>query len=209
MRSSRDEWKYWLDNAERHFKDHKAKLVVDTEDFTVIDWRNANGSSEYYMSFFIDKRRGSLHIDGDLGSSIATWHNRLKIRDLKSYIYNDIGYYMEKFQCTSDDYIYDEDEVFEDLVELLEREAIDDYIENSDEFDDFDEFKDDIIDEIRNSIRGRLFIPSERLYEIATDIYPDAWEGLSSCGKSVDGRVYLWAIGFNMAVTQLEEGAIL
>ena len=209
MKYSKDEWKRWHEHAEHHFKDHKAKLVFDNEDFTVIDWRNKDGRGDYYINFFVDKRRGSLHIDGDLGSSIATWYNRLKISDIKSYIYNDVGYYMKKFQCTSDDYVYDEDEVFEDLVEMLDREAIDEYIETSDDFDDFDEFKDDVIDEICNSMRGRRFIPTDRLYEIATDIYQDAWEGLSSCGKSIDGRVYLWAIGFYMAVTQLEELGIL
>ena len=209
MRSSREEWKHWLEHAERHFINHKAKLVADTEDFTIIDWRNADGSGNYYINFFVDKRRGSLHVDGDLGSSIATWYNRLKISDLKSYIYKDVGYYMGKFQCTSDDYNYDEDEVFEDLVEMLDRETIDEYIETSAEFDDFDEFKKEVMDEISNSMRGEFFIPTDRLYEIATDIYQDAWEGLSSCGRFVNCRVYLWAIGFYMAVTQLEEQAIL
>jgi len=209
MRSSREEWNRCLEHAERHFKDHKAKLVADTEDYTIIDWRNADGRSDYFINFFVDKRRGSLHVDGDLGSSIATWYNRLTLSDLKSYIYRDVGYYMGKFQCTSDDYVYDEDEVFEDLVEMLDRDAIDKYIETSFDFDDFEDFKDVVMDEIGNSMRGRLFIPTDRLYEIATDIYQDAWEVLSSCGRSVDCRVYLWAIGFYMAVTQLEEKAIL
>ncbi|MBP5581804.1 MAG: hypothetical protein J6X85_08495 [Ruminococcus sp.] len=209
MNNSKNEWERWHEHAKNHFKEHKAKFVFDNEDFTVIDWRNKDGRSDYYINFFVDKRRGSLHIDGDLGSSIATWYNRLTIRDLKSYIYHDVGYYMKKFQCTSDKYVYDEDEVFEDLVEMLDRESIDEYIETSAEFDNFDEFKDDVIDEICNSMRGRLFIPNDRLYEIATDIYPDAWEGLSSCGRAIDGRVYLWAIGFYMAVTQLEELCIL
>lgn len=209
MRSSRDEWKYWFENAKKHFKNHKAKLIVNTEDFAMIDWRNANGSSSYYINFVVDKRRGSLHVDGDLGSSIATWHNRLEISDLKSYIYNDVGYYIGKFKCTSDDYVYDEDEVFKELVELLDRDAIDEYIEKSEEFDDFEEFKDNVINEIGNSMRGKMFIPTDRLCEIATNIYQDAMEGLCSCGKLIHGRVYLWAIGFYMAVTQLEEKAIL
>lgn len=202
-------WDEWLRHAQERFKNHKAKLVADTENFTIIDWRNADGRSDYYINFIVDKRRGSLHVDGDLGSSIATWHNRLKISDLKSYIFNDVGYYMGKFQCASDDYVYDEDEVFEDLVELLDRDAIDEYIESSDEFDDFEEFEDELRNEICNSMRNRKFIPTERLCEIAIDIYPDAWEGLSYCGRSIDGRVYLWVIGFCMAVDELERKAIL
>ena len=70
------EWDKWFKHAQEHFKNHKAKLVFDNENFTVIDWRNADGRSDYYINFMIDKRRGSLHVDGDLGSSIATWYNR-------------------------------------------------------------------------------------------------------------------------------------
>jgi hypothetical protein len=204
------DWDNQLKNAQERFKNHKAKLVADTEDFTIIDWRNADGRSDYYVNFFVDKRRGSLHVDGDLGSSIATWYNRLKVSDLKSYIYNDVGYYMGKFQCTSDDYIYDEDDVFEELVGYLEKDNIEEYIETSGDFDDYDDFEETVRSEIANSIHDRrTFIPTERLYEIVTDIDDGAWEYISSCGKRVDGRVYLWAIGFYMAVEQLEKGAIL
>lgn len=200
----KDEFERFQKHAQDRFKNHKATLVYQNDDFTIIDWRNADGSSDYFISFIVDKRRGSLHVDGDLGSSIATWYNRITVSDLKSYIYNDIGYYMSKFQCASDDYCYEEEEaVFDDLVELLEREAVDSFIEMSDDYDDFDEFKKDVIDEIGNSIYDNQFIPTEKLYKIATDIYEDAWEGLTDCGKEISGRVYLWSIGFYMACEQL------
>ena len=209
MRSSRDEWNHWLKHAENHFKDHKAKLVFNNEDFTVIDWRNKNGESNYYINFFVDKRRGSLHVDGDLGSSIATWYNRLKISDLKSYIYNDVEYYMGKLQCTSHKYCYDEDDAFLEFEDYIGKENIEDYIELSDKYYDFEEFKTDVTDEICNSMRGKDFVVTDRLYEIATEFDADAFEWISSIGQSIDGRVYLWAIGFYMAVTQLEDKAIL
>lgn len=208
MRSSREEWERWLEHADRHFKNFRAKLVVDTDDFTVIDWRNADGSGDYYINFMIDKRRGSLHVDGDLGSSIATWYNRLDAGKLKSYI-KDVGYYMGKFQCTSDKYCYDSDDAFSDFEDYAGIESIEAYIETSDEYDNYADFKYDVIEEIENSMRGKNFIPTDRLYEIASEIDADAFEWISSIGQSIDGRVYLWAIGFNMAVTQLEEGAIL
>lgn len=199
----KDEFERYLKHAHEHFKDHKATLLHDSDDFTIIDWRNADGRGDYFINFIVDKRRGSLHVDGDLGSSVATWHNPLKISDLKSYIYNNIGYYMSKFQCASNDYCYEEEDVFNDLVELLERESVDSFIELSDDYDDFEEFKEAVMNEIGNSIHDNMFIPTEKLYEIATDIYEDAWEGLTDCGKAISGRVYLWAIGFNIACEQL------
>ena len=208
MRASRDERNLWFENAKKHFQNHQAKLVFSNDDFIVIDWRNKNGTSDYYINFFVDKRRGSLHVDGDLGSSIATWYNRLDADNLKSYL-KDVGYYMGKFQCTSDKYCYDSDDAFSDFEEYVGIESIEAYIETSDEYDSYADFKDDVIEEIENSMRGKDFIPTDRLYEIASEIDADAFEWISSIGQSIDARVYLWAIGFNMAVSQLQEGAIL
>lgn len=197
------EWDKWLKTAQERFKDHKATLIQDSDRFTIIDWRNADGRVDYYINFIVDKKRGSLIVSGDLGDSIATWFNPVTVSKLKSYIYNDVGYYIGKFQCTSDDFYYEVDDVFDELVYHLGEEAIEDYIGSSCDFDDYDDFKETIKEEISSSIYGDEFIPSGKLYEIATDIYQDAWEFLSSCGKRIAGRVYLWAIGFNMACEQL------
>lgn len=204
FRTMSNEWEKYREIAEERFKNHKASLVVDNERITIIDWRNEDGSSDYYVSFIVDKMRGSLHIDGDLGSCIATWYNPLKIKDLASYIYHDIGYFMGKFQCTSDDYSYDDDDVFDDLMDELDRESVEEYVERSDDYEDWSEFEEAVRDEICESMRGRLFVPTDELNKIATDIFPDAWEFLSDCGQRIDGRVYLWAIGFNMACRQLD-----
>lgn len=206
---SNKEWDKWFKHAEEHFKNHEAKLLINTEDFTVIDWRNADGRSDYYINFIVDKRRGSLHVDGDLGSSIATWYNRLEISNLKSYIYNDVGYYMGKFQCASDKYCYDEDDAFLEFEEYVGKDNIEDYLESSEEYDDYEEFKTDVTDEICNSMRGKDFVVTNRLYEIATEFDADAFEWISSIGQSIDGRVYLWAIGFNMAIEQLQKGGLI
>ena len=195
-------------HAEAHFQDHVATLIQDTDRFTIIDWRKRNGSGEYYINFIVDKKRGSLIVSGDLGESIATWHNPIKVSDLKDYIFKDIPYYMSKFQCSSDDLVYEEDEVVESLLEALfgtdddYEENIESYIAASD-FDSFDDFKEEIVDEVQKSIHNRDFHPTERLYDLATDVYPDAWESLYHCGAKIDGRVYLWAIAFNMACDQL------
>lgn len=202
------EWDDYYKHAERHFKDHVATLIQDTDRFTIIDWRKRNGSGDYYINFIVDKKRGSLIVSGDLGDSIATWYNPIKVNDLKDYIFKDIPYYMSKFQCTSDSLVYDEDDVLESLIDGLfgveddRSENIDTYIESSC-FDTFDEFKEALREEVERSIFDKDFRPTERLYELATDVYPDAWECFNGCGAKIDGRVYLWAIAFNMACNQL------
>ena len=202
------EWNDYYQHAERHFKDHAATLIQDTDRFTIIDWRNRNGSSEYSIIFIVDKKRGGLIVSGDLGDSIALWYNPVEISDLKKYIYKDIPYYMSKFQCTSDGLVYEEDDVVESLIDGLfgtdddRGENIETYIDVS-EFDSFDDFKEEIVNEVQKSIHNREFHPTERLYDLATDVFPDAWELFNGCGAKIDGRVYLWAIAFNMACNQL------
>jgi hypothetical protein len=71
------------------------------------------------------------------------------------------------------------------------------------EFDSIEEFKAELMEEVERSINNDHFIPTERLMEIATDVYPDAWDGMHRLGAQVRIRVYLWAIGFNMACDQL------
>lgn len=207
------EWEKHYKHAERHFRDHSATLIQDTDRFTIIDWRNKNGSGNYYINFIVDKKRGSLIVSGDLGDSIATWYNPIKVSDIKQYIFKDIEYYMSKFQCTSDDFIYDDDFAFECLIDRLfgseddRDENIERYIETS-YYESFDDFKDDVYDEVRNSIRsngrkGDIFIPTDHLYEIASSVCEDAWEFIYDLGAQIDARVYLWAIAFNMACSQL------
>lgn len=198
-----DNWEKWHTHALEAFKTHKATLVQDTERYCIIDWRRLDGEGDYYINFIIDKKRGNFIVSGDLGDSIATWYNPITVSNLKSYIYKNIDYYMSKFQCTSDKYFYDEDYVFDSLIGYLEEESIENYIENSYKFDDFQEFEEEIRDQICNSNKGDEFVPTNELYEIVSDIDPDCFEYLYTCGAQIKGRVYLWAIGFNMACEQL------
>lgn len=45
---------------------------------------------------------------------------------------------------------------------------------------------------------------SDDLLGFLTDVDADCYEWLFNCGKRVDMRVYLWAVGYGMAYTQLE-----
>ena len=60
-------------------------------------------------------------------------------------------------------------------------------------------------EEIEKSLKDAdsAFYPTDRLFEMVTDVYEDAWELLYNPAAKIDLRVYLWAIGFYMACDQL------
>lgn len=193
--------------CQERFAEHKATLIQDTDRYLAIDWRNKDGRGDHYVNYILDKKRGSIIISGDLGDCIATWYNKLSVENLKQYI-GDVGYFMKKFQCTSDDYTHDEDDIMNDIREQLEDFDIPEFVEECKaeykfDFDDEDEFWQTIESEICDSIRGGRFVPTKTLMEIIEHIDRDCFEWLYRCGERIHHRVYLWAVGFQMACDQL------
>jgi hypothetical protein len=192
-------------NAEKDFekRGHKATLVQNTDRYTVIDWRKADGSGNYYVNYIIDKKRGSLIISGDLGDCIATWYNPNSVHNITEYT-RDIYYFIGKFQCSSDRFNWDEDDIIDDIEEELKDSGVD--FDDDDFKDDWEEFQ----DEAPNYVNAHGFFPNGEVAEFL-DKYlgDDWWEGSSSWGRTVDPRVYLWVAGLNMAVDQLTEAGLL
>lgn len=195
--------------CEERFSAHKAALIQNTDRYLAIDWRKENGSSEYYVNYILDKKRGSIIISGDLGDCIATWYNKLSVENAKQYI-GDVGYFLKKFQCSSDDYTHDEDDIMDDIREQLKDFDIPLFVEECNaeyrygfDFDDEDEFWQTVESEVSDSVLGRKFIPTELLREILNHLDGDAFEWIGSLGKRIHPRVYLWAVGFQMACEQL------
>lgn len=85
----------------KNFKDHKATIIINNEDVFIMEWRNKNGSSNYYIKYVLDKKLGVFMVYGDLGESIAYWYSPLEVTDITSYMY-DIWYYKGKIK-TGDD----------------------------------------------------------------------------------------------------------
>lgn len=183
-------------------KHHKATLIQNTERYTIIDWRQENGSGEYYVNYIIDKKRGSLIISGDLGDCIATWYSLNSVHDIARYI-NNVGYFISKFQCASDSYDYDEDDILEDIKEELK----DSGVEHTEEFEnDWDDFTNNFGDDVYSD----GFHPSHDRIEFLEDyLGPDWWEGASSWGQRINIRVFCWVAGLNMAVEQLDAADLL
>lgn len=180
-----------MEDMRKYFENHKAEIVVDNDRICMIDFRNKNGSSNYYVNFIIDKKNGTLIISGDLGDSIALWYNEITPEKIRQYI-SDEWYYIQKIQCATDLYTWK----YEDVVEDVEDELADW------EFDDDDEW-DEILDEISESTSYDGFYPTDRLTTLISEIDADYCEWLYRCGRRVDNRVYLWITAYQMACEQL------
>ena len=195
-------------NCDNSFKNHKATLIQNTDRYLIIDWRNANGGSNYYVNYILDKQRGSLIVSGDLGDSIATWYNRVEPSKLKNWIKNDIEYYLKKIQCASDKYYYDTDDVLADLKQQLKYCSSDELIEAYNDncyysANTEDDVWKNLEDDISACIYGSDFIPNKEIENFCESLDPDYWEWLHCCGKRIATRVYFWADGFYKACNQL------
>ena len=120
---------------------------------------------------------------------------------------------MGKFQCTSDDYTYDWEDIEKDFEELRkeDRGYFEEYLEDETDPDvreeklhQFDEDFDAMLEELGESCYdGHQFTPA--FIELVEKYDCDWWESRwTSIGKRISQRVYLWSVGFRMAVEQLE-----
>lgn len=185
----------------KQFATHKATLIQDTDRYFAADWRRSDGSGDYYANFIVDKKRGSLIISGDLGDCIATWYNELTPAKLCGFIRHDVGYFISKFQASSDKYVYDEDDVLAD-IKMYFREY--DYEVNSSlDYASEEEFWELVSNEVNNSCDGNSFHPTERLIELIEEYDSDYWQWLYYCGKRIHKRVYLWVYAFEKTLKQL------
>ena len=108
-----------IERYKKSFSTHKTELIQDTDRYLIIDWRREDGSGDYYVNYIVDKKRGSLIVSGDLGDSIATWYNPVNPANLANYI-KDIDYYISKMQCASDKYIFDKNNIFDNIRKHLD-----------------------------------------------------------------------------------------
>lgn len=190
--------------CKRNFLNHKATLIQNTDRFFIVDWRSEDGSGDYYVNYIVDKQRGSLIISGDLGDCIATWYNHLEPEKIKNFIYRDAGYFVSKFQASSDKYVYDEDEIYNEIRTMFEEDCtdIDEYIKENN-YESSNDFYKDLREEISESVNNNNFTPTPTLITMLGDLGYNPYEWIYDCGRSISPRVYLWAEGFYRACEQL------
>lgn len=176
------------------FEDHVAKVVMNTEDFFIADWANANGSSDYAIRYVLDIKKGILMITGDVGSAIASWYSPVTAKKLKGLVL-DIGYFVGKIRCSTDLYIYREEDIRKDLDEKyveLQHKVRGDSLDNLRE--DFETLCDFCIN---YQCADAKMSPE---IEMICDTYAI---NLGRIGRRISPRVHLWITGYQMLAEQL------
>lgn len=72
-----------IEHANLHFSNHKAE-IKEHGGITVLNWRNQNGSSDYYVHYVFDGC--FLYISGDLGSAVVHLTEKATLNALSRYI---------------------------------------------------------------------------------------------------------------------------
>lgn len=193
------------ETARKTFRNHKATTVRKDDDFLIVDWRRASGSVAYYVRYILDVKRGTLIISGDLGDCIACWYNEVPPSYMAGYL-NDIHYFMSKFQCSSDRYTYDWDDIESDLKLIKQT-----YLNDIDSYDFSKKVIEKDFEEMQSIMENaeldeRTHYPND-LIELMEKYDCDWWESdFARVGKRIDQRVILWAVGYQMAWEQIAEG---
>lgn len=187
-------------------KHHKAALVANDARYTIIDWKRADGGADFGVTYIVDKQHGTLLISGDLGSCMANWHAANHVADIAAYV-RDADYFIEKMECTTAKYHYEIVAVLEDLLNEIEESGVDTHDLEFQE--QWELFRRDV-----NVSETSGIIPDTDSCRHFLDYYlDDGWndwaEELPDFGRRVAYRVYLWSVGFQMAVKQLQEEGLL
>ena len=156
----------------------------------------------------MDCQKGNLIVSGDLGDCIASWFNHVTPDKLACYV-NDISYFMGKFQCSSDTYDYQWSDIVSDLEGIKEEFLKDDG--NWNHGISADEVEEDFAEMLRlcDEMTFGENVPYPDAFVELAERYADPWweSEFAHIGKRISERVYLWAIGYQMALKQIRKAA--
>lgn len=183
---------------DKHFETHKAKLLLEQDGLYLIDFRREDGSSTYYIRFFIDTNRSSVHIEGDLGECISCWYNKNTLANISNMMSN-TDYWIEKFCCSSDKFTYDEDKARRQLEEYYDSE----YGTDASDYDYMS--KRELVDNIMEGFDTHEGINTrdEFVVKNLTKLLGQEWYECLPIGEEIHPRVYLWAEALDIALKQL------
>ncbi len=182
-----------IEHAKIRFSNHKAE-IKEHGGVTVLNWRNQNGSSDYYVHYVFDGC--FLYISGDLGSAVVHLTEKATLKALSRYL-NMVDYFVEKIECSTNKYEYDEKIA---IAELRERLFPDD------EGEELELINADLIEEIMryySHFDGFRNIPSDLLEEVE-ELDECYFEWIYTCGEAIHGRIILWLVGLRMAWEQVK-----
>ena len=187
----------------RKFKNHSAKVLVNDENYFIINWQNGD-FLEYQVRYVLDRKRGTLSISGDFGDGIAKWYGEMEPEKLARLL-NDANYFATKLTCYTDLYTRRSEDVKEDLNDLFEEM----WNKNHDGQmrEDWYTFADDILELDPDLLDTYPLGISHGITSFARE-YDIPEDSITTLGIRLDSRVMLWALGYQMAVAQLVEKGI-
>ncbi len=178
---------------EEWFEKHIAALTQHG-DLQVLDWRKP-GTNCYYCRYVFDGYR--MYISGDIGEAVfgLTWK-----ADVHSFDNVHLGYFHRKIAALRDEK-YDFDEVI--AVKRL-REWVKSLKEDGVKYD-HDEMR-ELFEEARNctTTDNWAFVVNSK-HDFISDLDPDYWEWIYSCGNKIPIEVHAYLIGLQMASEQLKQ----
>lgn len=185
----------WTTHAEKKFSDFEANLTQH-DGISVLDWRNRNGSGDYYMRVIFDEDKERMFISGDLGNAVFQFTEKATLFRIARY--SSFSYFMEKLSCSTNRWEYDRQSAREELEERLKSEDM-----TESELEEADELIGDIMDNYDQYGNGTHL--TEDLTDRISDIDPDYWEWVYSLGERPHPRVIIWWKALKLAARQIEE----
>ena len=177
------------------FENHVAKIVLHKPDILILDWRDKNGSREYYVRYILDKSMGSLIIQGDLGTAVASWYNRVETSDMVRYVQN-IPYFIEKLVCSTDKYTYYDDDVKNDIEGHFVQLAC-----GCDEPKEILRDMEYVVDKVIEAHHNNATYDDETIAVFSKyDIEPC---DIDDFGRRISERIKLWSKGFVMSYDEV------
>lgn len=171
-----------------YFENFQAKIKAQNDELFALEWRNKNGSGQYMINYVLDKNTGTFYISGDLGQAVACWYNGLTPRGMVRLM-NDPHYFIGKMNTSNRTYTYNGKDVEADLLELC---------------GDYDTVL-KILSAYEDCIIGTTFKPSYELKKAVRELSLDEAILDGIAGRRIDACVFLWQLGYALAMEQLEE----
>ena len=190
-----------IEQAKLSFKDHIVNYKR-LDGLETVDWRNKDGSSNYYVRYVFDESRCCLYISGDLGSAVVQLTEKATLKTLSNYI-NMISYFVGKIECSTDKYEYPYEAVAADVMAEFEEWSADCIEPDEADKEKYQELK-ELFTELPSycGLCDGWDIPDDVIEKLSE--YVDEWyEHILHLGRRVDNRVILWLVGMNMAYKQL------
>ena len=191
-----------IERAKKCFANHKATLT-DYGNIKILDFKKPN-SFEYRIRFLFEEDYCRLHISGDLGELTATNYYNMTYEKFGDMV-RDVGYFEGKINCHSRPlYIYDEDAVKEDVLELIkEKYGLKELIENYRDYDFYtdEDVLSEFFDNVLSDFSDETGISPEARKILAE--YIGEYDAYSDIGKRKTDILDWYMLAFKLAQEQL------